>query len=186
VSFQSSFIATRPCMGSTGGVRSGHVQCTAAFGSRGPRRLRSTLDARVPKRHSNPIADRIRRKRQRLPSSLLIETASARLYALAPAFCAEALPIKPSDHPDTIASTDLKRSRYRKFLWKTGNPIGRPRRIFNRDEVVRLRGAGLSIEKMANQMRIGIGTVVRVRPEEQRRNELITISYRVLTHPRVC
>jgi hypothetical protein len=105
VSFQSSFIATRPCMGSTGGVRSGHVQCTAAFGSRGPRRLRSTLDARVPKRHSNPIADRIRRKRQRLPSSLLIETASARLYALAPAFCAEALPIKPSDNPGVMLQT---------------------------------------------------------------------------------
>ena len=30
----------------------------------------------VPKWHSNPIADRIRRKRQRLPSSLLIENAS--------------------------------------------------------------------------------------------------------------
>ena len=29
----------------------------------------------VPKWHSNPIADRVRRKRQRLPSSLLIENA---------------------------------------------------------------------------------------------------------------
>ena len=45
---------------------------------------------------------------------------------------------------------------------KTGNAIGRPRRIFNRDEVVRLRQTGLSIEKIARQMRIGIGTVVRV------------------------
>jgi putative DNA-invertase from lambdoid prophage Rac len=45
---------------------------------------------------------------------------------------------------------------------KSGNPIGRPRRIFNRDEVVRLRGAGLSIEKIADQMSIGVGTVVRV------------------------
>ena len=45
---------------------------------------------------------------------------------------------------------------------KTGNAIGRPRRIFNRDEVVRLRGTGLSIEKVARQMRIGVGTVVRV------------------------
>jgi putative DNA-invertase from lambdoid prophage Rac len=45
---------------------------------------------------------------------------------------------------------------------KTGNAIGRPRRIFNRDEVVRLRNAGLSIEKIAAHMRIGVGTVVRV------------------------
>jgi len=45
---------------------------------------------------------------------------------------------------------------------KTGNAIGRPRRIFNRDEVTRLRETGLSIEKIADQMNIGVGTVVRV------------------------
>jgi DNA invertase Pin-like site-specific DNA recombinase len=45
---------------------------------------------------------------------------------------------------------------------KTGNAIGRPRRIFNRDEVVKLREAGLSIERIAGQMRIGVGTVARV------------------------
>src|SRR5450631_3687774 len=45
---------------------------------------------------------------------------------------------------------------------KTGNAIGRPRRIFNRDEVVRLRESGLSIEKISDQMSIGVGTVVRV------------------------
>jgi putative DNA-invertase from lambdoid prophage Rac len=45
---------------------------------------------------------------------------------------------------------------------KTGNAIGRPRRIFNRDEVARLRESGLSIEKIADQMDIGVGTVVRV------------------------
>jgi putative DNA-invertase from lambdoid prophage Rac len=45
---------------------------------------------------------------------------------------------------------------------KTGNAIGRPRRIFDRSEVVRLRAAGLSIERVARQMRIGVGTVVRV------------------------
>jgi putative DNA-invertase from lambdoid prophage Rac len=44
---------------------------------------------------------------------------------------------------------------------KSGNAIGRPRRIFNRDEVVRLRETGLSIEKIADQMSIGVGTVVR-------------------------
>jgi hypothetical protein len=34
--------------------------------------------------------------------------------------------------------------------------------VFNRDEVVRLRGTGLSIEKIADKMKIGVGTVVRV------------------------
>ena len=33
----------------------------------------------------------------------------------------------------------------RKHGTKTGNPIGRLRRMFNHDEVVRLRGEGLSI-----------------------------------------
>ena len=36
------------------------------------------------------------------------------------------------------------------------------RRVFNRDEVVRLRETGLSIERIADQMNIGVGTVVRV------------------------
>ena len=44
---------------------------------------------------------------------------------------------------------------------KTGNAIGRPRRVFDRDEVVRLRRTGLSFEKIAGQMRVGVGTVVR-------------------------
>ncbi len=50
---------------------------------------------------------------------------------------------------------------------KTGNAIGRPRRIFNHDEVVRLRETGLSIEKIACEMRIGVGTVVRVLQSRQ-------------------
>ena len=45
---------------------------------------------------------------------------------------------------------------------KTGNAIGRPRRVFDREEVVRLRSAGLSFEKISRQMRVGVGTVVRV------------------------
>lgn len=44
---------------------------------------------------------------------------------------------------------------------KSGNPIGRPRRIFDRGEVVRLRETGLSIDKIAIRLRIGVGTVVR-------------------------
>jgi putative DNA-invertase from lambdoid prophage Rac len=50
---------------------------------------------------------------------------------------------------------------------KTGNAIGRPRRIFNRDEVLRLREIEVSIEKIAGQMHIGVGTVVRVTPDRQ-------------------
>ena len=45
---------------------------------------------------------------------------------------------------------------------KTGNAIGRPRRVFDRAEVVRLRAAGLTIGNIACQMSIGVGTVVRV------------------------
>jgi len=45
---------------------------------------------------------------------------------------------------------------------KSGNAIGRPRRVFDREEVVRLRKTGLSLEKIADQMSIGVGTVVRV------------------------
>ena len=45
---------------------------------------------------------------------------------------------------------------------KTGKPIGRPRRVFDRGKVVRLRETGLSIERIASQMGIGVGTVVRV------------------------
>jgi putative DNA-invertase from lambdoid prophage Rac len=45
---------------------------------------------------------------------------------------------------------------------KSGNSIGRPRRVFDRQEVVRLRAEGLSIANISRQMSIGIGTVARV------------------------
>lgn len=45
---------------------------------------------------------------------------------------------------------------------KSGNSIGRPKRIFDRSEVIRLRESGLAIERIARQMQIGVGTVVRV------------------------
>ncbi len=44
---------------------------------------------------------------------------------------------------------------------KSGNAIGRPKRIFDRTEVVRLRESGLSIERIARQVGIGVGTVAR-------------------------
>ena len=49
--------------------------------------------------HSNPIAHRVRRKRQRLPPSLLIENASDRDPRSTPRVCPEAFPIKASDKP---------------------------------------------------------------------------------------
>src|SRR2546426_10063672 len=48
---------------------------------------------------SNPIAHRVRRKRQRLPPSLLIENASDRDSAR-PQSLPEAFPIKASDDPE--------------------------------------------------------------------------------------
>jgi DNA invertase Pin-like site-specific DNA recombinase len=45
---------------------------------------------------------------------------------------------------------------------KSGKAIGRPKKIFNRDEVLRLRAGGVSIEKIARAMGLGVGTVVRV------------------------
>jgi putative DNA-invertase from lambdoid prophage Rac len=45
---------------------------------------------------------------------------------------------------------------------KSGKAIGRPRRIFNRDEVLRLRQDGLLLSKIARQMNVGVGTVARV------------------------
>jgi len=55
--------------------------------------------------HSNSIAGRIsraRRKRQRLPSSLLIENVSDRPQELRHRTLPEAFPIKPSDNPAVI------------------------------------------------------------------------------------
>jgi DNA invertase Pin-like site-specific DNA recombinase len=44
---------------------------------------------------------------------------------------------------------------------KSGKAIGRPRLVFDREEVRRLRGEGLSIEKIGRQLRLSVGTVVR-------------------------
>jgi DNA invertase Pin-like site-specific DNA recombinase len=45
---------------------------------------------------------------------------------------------------------------------KSGNAIGRPKRVFDRAEVIRLRDGGLSIEKIACRMGLGVGTVARL------------------------
>src|SRR6516165_535635 len=62
---------------------------------------------------------------------------------------------------------------------KTGNAIGRPRRVFDRSEVVRLRNSGLSIEKIARQMRLGVGTVARVIQAQQAEPENLPKPLRV-------
>jgi putative DNA-invertase from lambdoid prophage Rac len=41
-------------------------------------------------------------------------------------------------------------------------PVGRPKWIFARQEVLELRGRGLSYRQIARQMQIGEGTVRRV------------------------
>ena len=57
----------------------------------------------VPNCHSNPITQRVRRKRQRLPPSLLIENASGLISRPPHNYLAEAFPIKASDH--TVSDT---------------------------------------------------------------------------------
>jgi hypothetical protein len=54
-----------------------------------------------PKVDSNPIAPRVRRKRQRLPPNLLIENASNR-DPLRAKVCPEAFPIKASGYAEVI------------------------------------------------------------------------------------
>lgn len=44
---------------------------------------------------------------------------------------------------------------------KAGKPVGRPRRIFNRDEVRDLRRKGMSIAGISEHLGIGVGTVAR-------------------------
>jgi DNA invertase Pin-like site-specific DNA recombinase len=50
----------------------------------------------------------------------------------------------------------------RKNSTKSGRAIGRPRRIFDRGKVIRLREAGLSIPKITAEMGLSVGTVAGV------------------------
>lgn len=47
-------------------------------------------------------------------------------------------------------------------------PIGRPKRIFNRERVVELRQRGASIRAIAKQLGVGVGTVTRTLQERSR------------------
>jgi putative DNA-invertase from lambdoid prophage Rac len=44
---------------------------------------------------------------------------------------------------------------------RSGKPIGRPRRIFDREQVRELRKNGIAIDAVARQMKLGVGTVRR-------------------------
>jgi DNA invertase Pin-like site-specific DNA recombinase len=44
---------------------------------------------------------------------------------------------------------------------KSGRPIGRPKRIFDREQVLRLRAQGMSLRHIAEELGLGLGTVVR-------------------------
>jgi putative DNA-invertase from lambdoid prophage Rac len=45
---------------------------------------------------------------------------------------------------------------------KSGRPVGRPRRVFDRDQVTVLRKRGLSVERIAREMSVSVGTAFRV------------------------
>jgi DNA invertase Pin-like site-specific DNA recombinase len=45
---------------------------------------------------------------------------------------------------------------------RSGRPIGRPRRVFDHQQVRQLRQNGLAIDTIARQMKLGVGTVLRV------------------------
>jgi len=47
-------------------------------------------------------------------------------------------------------------------------PIGRPRRIFNRERVIELRWKGASIRAIAKQLGVGVGTVTRTLQERSK------------------
>lgn len=49
----------------------------------------------------------------------------------------------------------------RKFGTKSGKPIGRPKKVFRRDEAVELRGQGVSYREIARRLNVGVGTVLR-------------------------
>jgi DNA invertase Pin-like site-specific DNA recombinase len=48
-----------------------------------------------------------------------------------------------------------------KAAQKSGTALGRPRRVFNREEVHELRRQGKSIAEISRQLKIGVGTVAR-------------------------
>lgn len=55
----------------------------------------------------------------------------------------------------------------KEFGTRSGNPFGRPRRIFRREQVAQFREQGLSIRQIAKQLGVGKGTVERCLSQNQ-------------------
>jgi len=66
---------------------------------------------------------------------------------------------------------DYKAGRVGKTVYSRSGknmPIGRPKRIFNRDRVIELRQKGASIRAIAKQLGVGAGTVTRTLRERSK------------------
>jgi DNA invertase Pin-like site-specific DNA recombinase len=56
---------------------------------------------------------------------------------------------------------------------QSGQPIGRPKKVFSRDEAIKLRQRGMNVRAIAQQLDIGSGTVVRASKNFARETEPI-------------
>lgn len=52
---------------------------------------------------------------------------------------------------------------------RSGRPIGRPRKIFDRGLVLELREQGLSFKRISDELGVGVGTIVRTLQDHERR-----------------
>lgn len=68
---------------------------------------------------------------------------------------------RDADYTPTDWSRDSKWATAKSKGTRSGKPIGRPQRIFDRGEIIRLRQDGHSLAQIARQMNVGVGTVAR-------------------------
>ena len=74
---------------------------------------------------------------------------------------------------DVIGERAAARLEYaRRHGTKSGKPIGRPRAVFRHDQVLQLRGQGLSGREIARKLGVGEGTVRRVLNDPGRLREV--------------
>jgi hypothetical protein len=50
---------------------------------------------------------------------------------------------------------------------RSGKAIGHPQRIFDKSEAVRLRESGWPLQRIANKLGVGLGTISRTIAEQQ-------------------
>ena len=66
--------------------------------------------------------------------------------------------------------------RARRYGTRSGRPMGRPKRGFDRERVVELRRSGLSLRQIAHEMGIGLGTATRtLQAASKLRTEALTM-----------